>query len=317
MSASTEISSSPADAIIPPGQASRLSRLWGEYCWPALFAGPAIIGFLSFKLIPIAASFLIGLTDWRVSAVPNWVGFANFHKILFDDPLFWKSLGITLGFTLMSVPTTMIVALLFAMLINLRMPAVGVLRTIFYLPSIMPIVATSILWLWLFNPDLGLLNAGLRALGLPRSQWLYGEGSVLPSLAIMNLWGIGPMMIIFLGGLQSIPRDLYEAVDIDGGTGWDKFWNITLPILTPTILFNLVIGVIATLQSFVQAAIMTEGGPNNASLFIVYYIYRTAFSFSQMGYASAMSWVFFVITCTIGFLILGTSRRWVFYYGQR
>lgn len=317
MSAETKSTVSQSDAITAPGQASRLSRLWAEYFWPAVFAGPAIIGFLSFKLIPIGASFLIGLTDWRVSAAPNWIGLANFQKLLFDDPLFWKSLGVTFSFTAMSVPTTMVVALGFAMLINLRMPAVGVLRTIFYLPSIMPIVATSVLWLWLFNPDLGLLNAGLRAVGLPKSQWLYAESSVLPSMVIMSLWGIGPMMIIFLGGLQGIPRDLYEAVEIDGGNSWDKFWNITLPILTPTILFNLVIGVIATLQSIVQAAIMTEGGPNNASLFIVFYIYRTAFNFSQMGYASAMSWVFFVITCTIGFLILGSSRRWVFYYGQK
>ncbi len=299
------------------GQASRLSRLLHEYLWPALFVGPAVIGFLGFKLIPILASFVIGLTDWRVSQAPNWVGIDNFQRLLFADPLFWKSMGVTLGFTALSVPATMAAALGLALLINMRLPAVGILRTIFYLPSIMPVVATSVLWLWLFNPDLGLLNAGLRLFGLPKSLWLYGESTVLFSLVLMSLWGIGPMMIIFLGGLQGIPRDLYEAVDIDGGNTWHKFRNITLPILTPTILFNLVIGTVATLQSFTQAAIMTEGGPNNASLFIVFYIYRTAFQFSQMGYASAMSWVFFVITCTIGFLLLGTSRRWVFYYGDR
>jgi multiple sugar transport system permease protein len=316
MSAASIANRTTADADHRTGRASRLSRFFQHYGWPVLFVGPAVFGFLAFKLIPILASFGVALTDWRVSRAPNWVGLANFQA-LFADALFYKSLFVTVLYTLVSVPVSMAAALGLALLINQRIPAVGFFRTVFYLPSIMPVVATSILWLWMFNPDLGLLNAGLRFFGLPRSQWIYGEMSVLPSLVLMSLWGVGPMMIIFLAGLQGVPRDLYEAVEIDGGRSWHKFRDVTIPMLTPTILFNLVIGTVNALQSFVQAAIMTEGGPNNGSLFLVYYIYRTAFQFSNMGYASALSWVLFVITTGIGFFILLTSARWVFYYGQR
>lgn len=297
------------------GQATRLSRLWRLYFWPAVFVGPAVLGFLALKLVPVVASFVIGLTDWRVGTGANFVGLEHYRHMLFEDPLVWKSLWVTLQFTVLSVPVTMVVALAFALLINQKLPFVGVFRTVFYLPSIMPVVATSVLWLWIFNPDLGLLNGLLQSLGLPKSKWLYSEASVLPSLALMAVWGVGPMMLIFLAGLQGVPRDLYEAMDVDGGNTVHKFLHVTIPMLTPTILFNLVIGVIGALQAFIQASIMTEGGPNNSSLFLVFYIYRTGFQESNMGYASALSAGLFLITVAIGYLILRTSRHWVFYQG--
>ena len=202
-----------------------------------------------------------------------------------------------------------------ALLLNSKIPALGLFRTLFYLPSIIPIIASSVLWLWMFNPDFGLFNAGLDLIGLPRQRFIYEEGQVIPSLVFMSMWSVGPMMIIFLAGLQDVPNQLYEAVDIDGGNGWHKLWHITIPMMTPTILFNLLISIVAALQTFVQAFIMTEGGPNNASLFIVFYIYRKAFQEQQMGYASALAWALFVVICILSYLVFRTSRHWVFYHG--
>ncbi len=261
------------------------------------------------------ASLLIAFTDWNIAGTPDWVGVENFQRMFTQDALFWKSLRVTAVYTLGSVPLSIIFAFFLAILLNQKITGLPVFRTIFYLPSIVPIIASSILWLWLFNPDFGLLNAVAGFLGLPRSQWIYGESTVIPSLILMSLWAVGPMMIIFLAGLQGVPRQLYEAVDVDGGNGLHKLWHITLPMVTPTILFNLVLSIIGTMQTFTQAYIMTQGGPNNASLLFVLYLYRKAFQESDMGYASALAWVLFVIIAALSFLILRSSSRWVYYEG--
>ena len=288
----------------------RQEALWGLLC-----VAPAVLGFLIWQLGPIVASLLIAFTDWNIAGTPDWVGLQNFRQMFTQDALFQKSLGVTALYTLGSVPLGIIFAFALALLLNQKIRGLPVFRTIFYLPSIVPIIASSMLWLWLFNPDFGLLNAVLEFFGLPGSQWIYSERMVLPSLILMSLWGVGPMMIIFLAGLQGVPRQLYEALEVDGGTVLHKLWHITIPMVTPTILFNLILSIIGTMQTFTQAYIMTAGGPNNASLFYVLYLYRKAFQESEMGYASALAWVLFVIIAVLSFLVLRTSNRWVYYEG--
>lgn len=294
----------------PRGRQARRQLVWGLGC-----AAPALLGFLLWRLIPILASFGVALTDWSVAQSPHWVGLANFRHMLFDDPLFWRSLGVTTLYAGVSVPSTMGLALALALLLNTRLPGQRLFRTLFYLPSMMPTIAVSVLWLWMFNPDLGLLNAGLERLGLPHLGWLTSERLVLPALLLMNLWNVGPMMIIFLAALQGVPRHLYEAVQLDGGSAWDRLVHVTVPMITPAILFNLVISLIGALQTFTQAYVMTDGGPNNSSLFLAFYIFREGFRESNMGYASALSWGLFGLIAVLSFLVLGSARHWVHYEG--
>lgn len=299
-----------------PRNRGRSRQRRNEALWGILCVAPAILGFLIWQLGPIVASLLIAFTDWNIAGNPSWIGVENFQRMFTQDALFWKSLSITALYSLGSVPLSIVFAFFLATLLNQRIAGLPIFRTIFYLPSIVPIIASSMIWLWLFNPDFGLLNAVSGFLGMPRSQWIYGESSVIPSLILMSLWGVGPMMIIFLAGLQGVPRQLYEAVDVDGGNNLHKLWHITLPMVTPTILFNLVLSIIGAMQTFTQAYIMTQGGPNNASLFYVLYLYRKAFQESDMGYASALAWVLFIIIAALSFLVLRSSSRWVYYEGE-
>ncbi len=223
--------------------------------------------------------------------------------MLFHDPLFWKSLWVTSLYAIVGVPTALGFAFALALLLNEKTPGQRLFRTLFYLPSIMPTIAVSVLWLWILNPDLGLLNGLLDQIGLPHLQWLASETLVLPTLILMSLWNVGPMMIIFLAALQDVPRQLYEAVAIDGGGPWSRLRHVTIPMVTPAILFNLVIGLVGALQTFTQAYVMTDGGPNNSSLFLVFYIYREGFKESNMGYASALSWGLFAIIAVLSLLV--------------
>jgi multiple sugar transport system permease protein len=284
--------------------------LWGFGC-----AAPALLGFVLWKFVPILASFAVALTDWNVARPAKFVGLENFRRMLFHDPLFWKSLAVTTIYAVVAVPSSMVLAFALALLLNAGAPGQRLFRTLFYLPSIMPTIAVSVLWLWILNPDLGLLNAVLDQIGLPRPQWLASETLVAPTLILMNFWNVGPMMIIFLAALQDVPRQLYEAVAIDGGGAWTRLWHVTIPMMTPAILFNLVVGLVGALQTFTQAYVMTDGGPNNASLFMVFYIYRTGFRESEMGYASALSWGLFAIIAALSVLVFGTAKRWVHYEG--
>jgi multiple sugar transport system permease protein len=292
---------------------TRLHR--NETLWGILCVAPAVLGFLLWQLGPIVGSLLIAFTDWTVANSPHWIGTRNFQRMFFHDELFLKSLSVTAIYALFSVPLSMAFAFILALLLNQKLQGRSIFRTIFYLPSTVPAIASSVLWLWLFNPEFGLLNAILSMFGIPKQQWIYDENSVLPSLIIMNLWGVGPMMIIFLAGMQGIPKYLYEAVEVDGGRAIHKLWHITIPMLTPTILFNLILSIIDTFQAFTQPYVMTQGGPNNASLLYVLYLYRKAFQEYEMGYAAALSWILFLIIAVISFLVLRTSRRWVYYEG--
>ena len=236
---------------------------------------------------------------------------------MFDsDRLFRQSLIVTFYYAIFSVPLRTIAAFFLAILLNQKIHARPVFRTIFYLPSIVPAIASSVLWIWLFNPNFGLLNALLEPLGFDKLQWIYSTQTVIPSLVLMSLWDVGPMMIIFLAGLQSVPRFLYEAAEIDGANKWHKLIHITVPIVSPAILFNLILGLINALQTFTQPYVMTQGGPNNSSLLYVLYLYRKAFDQFQMGYASALAWVIFLAIACLSYLVFRSSPHWVYYDGK-
>ena len=296
----------------------RLSRRRrNEALWGILFAAPAVLGFLLWQLGPIIASLGIAFTDWRIIGTPHWIGLENFRTMFTSDGLFFKSLGVTAYYSLVSVPLRLIVAFALALLLNQKIRGLPIFRTIFYLPSLVPLIASSVLWIWLFNPDFGLLNALLEFLHLPTLQWIYDSSTVIPSLILMSVWDVGPLMIIFLAGLQGVPRQLYEAVDIDGGNALHRLRHVTLPMVTPTILFNLILSIIGAMQTFTQGYVMTQGGPANASLFYVLYLYQKAFQQSQMGYASALAWILFILIAILSLLVFRTSSSWVYYEGGR
>lgn len=279
-----------------------------------LFALPAILGFLIFTLGPMISSFILGLTDYSIVNTPKFIGLQNYINMFSGaDPFFYKSLVVTSYFTFLCVPATTIFALCLALLLNTKIKGRIIFRTIFYLPSIIPVVATSMIWLWLFNPDMGMINNILRALGLPTSLWIFSETMVIPSFVIMALWSTGNTIVIFLAGLQSIPSQLYEAAEVDGANYFYKLVHITLPMLSPTIFFNVVMGFIGGFQLFAQPFIMTGGGPNDKSLAYVFYLYREAFRFSKMGSASAIAWVLFFIIVIFTAIIFKTSKSWVYY----
>jgi multiple sugar transport system permease protein len=286
-----------------------------EARWGIIFALPAILGFFLWTAGPMIASLLISLTDWKIGGTPNFIGIDNYIHMFTNDPLFPKSIWATLYFTLGSVPLILIFSFLVAILLNQKVKFMSFFRTVFYMPSIAPVIASSVLWMWLFNPDFGLLNNVLQAVGLHKLMWIYDENQVIPSLIMMNLWGMGNTMIIFLAGLQGIPEYLYEAVDIDGGNWWDKFRIVTIPMMSPTIFFNMIMLIIDNMQVFSKAYVMTDGGPNNSSLFYVFYLYRTAFTHSEFGYASALAWILFIIILILTIIVFKTSNKWIYYEG--
>lgn len=280
--------------------------------WGYIFIGPSIAGLLIFQLGPMIFSLITSFTSWNVISPMKFVGLENYIELL-HDPLVSISLRVTGFYTLLTVPLTTIITFLIAMLLNTRVPGMSAFRTIFYIPSIVPAVASSALWMFIYNPMFGLLNTILKAVGLPGSNFIYDKQGVIPCLAIMAVWASGNTVVIYLAGLQGIDHQLYEAASIDGGNAWYKFIHITVPLMTPIIFYNMVMGVISSMQTFTQAYIMTDGGPDNASLFYALLLYRTAFRNSKMGYASAMSWVFFIIIGVLTFIIFKTSNKWVFY----
>ncbi len=279
-----------------------------------LFISPWLIGFILWIAGPMIASVILSMTEWDLFSQPKWVDFQNFRR-LFHTPLVGVSLWNTAYYTFISVPLNLIIALATALLLNQRLQFQAWFRTFFYLPSIMPAVANAVLWMWILNPDVGLANALLRALGLPESQWLWHPATSKPSFILMGLWSTGNTMVIFLAGLQGVPQSLYEAAEIDGASWWQQFRSVTLPMLSPAILFNLIMGIIGSFQIFTGAYLMTNGGPQNSTLFAVLYLYRLGFEQFRMGFASALAWLLFVIIMVFTLLQLRLSREWVYYEG--
>ena len=289
---------------------SRQQNIWG---W--LLISPAVLGLSIWVFFPLGLSLVASFWHWDMLMPPSFVGLEN-YAVMLNDQLFWQSVWVTLYFTVIGVPLQIVVAFFAALLLNAKVRAMGFFRTLYYMPSLLPIAVTSALWLWLYNKQFGLFNLILQKFGLPPGEWVFGLHTVIPSFIIMSIWGIGNTIVIFLAGLQGIPQELMEAVAIDGGRAWHRFRHVILPLTSPVIFYNVVIGIIGGLQTFTQPYLMTSGGPANASLFYVLHLYRKAFMFSDMGYACAMAWFLFIITAVIAGIIFKSSTLWVFYEGD-
>lgn len=276
------------------------------------FILPFILGFFLWFLAPALVAGYLTFHKWNLITPPEYVGLENIQR-LFDDPLLPKSLKATITYTIFSVPLGLGFAFFLAALINTKVRGLALFRTIYYLPAIVPAVATAILWAWIFNTEFGLVNAAIRALGGSKIAWLQEPKWTMVAFIVMSMWTVGNPMIIFLSGLQSIPDVYYEAAEIDGAGFWAKLWRVTLPLMSPIIFFNLVIGIIGSFQVFINAYLMTRGGPQNATLFLVLYIYRTAFQSQKMGYASALSWLLFLILMLLSLIVFKSLGSRVYY----
>jgi len=281
------------------------------------FIAPWLIGFVVFTAGPFVASIYLSFTRYNIVTDPVWVGLTNYKTLLWGDPLFYKSLAVTLKYAVVAVPLGIAAGVGLALLLNLEVRGISVYRTIFYLPSIVPVVATSVIFVWILNPQIGLVNGLLRHFNIVGPNWLGDHRWALPSLIFMSLWGVGGSMIIYLAGLKDIPLELYEAAMIDGAGALQRTRHITLPMLTPVIFFNLVMGTIGAFQYFTQAYVMMNGtgGPNDSTYFYALYLFNRAWRYMDMGYGSAMAWVLFVIIMLVTGLIFRSHRRWVHYGG--
>lgn len=293
----------------------RLSQRTQEEIAGYLFIMPWLLGFLIFTVGTMIFSF--GLTFYKADLLTEakFIGFGNVIK-LFKDPLFYKSLWVTSYYTFFTVPLSISLGLAIAIGLNQKLPVRSLWRAFYYMPSLVSGLAVAILWTWVFNPDIGLLNQTLKMVGISGPRWIYSETWAMPAFVIMGLWSSGSNMLLYLGGLQSIPTPLYEAAKIDGANSWQRFWKITLPLLSPTIFFSLITAIIGSFQVFTQALVMTEGGPNFATLTMVLYLYRTGFQQLNFGYASTLAWALTLIILAFTLLTLRSSALWVYYEGE-
>ncbi len=300
---------------------NRRSRQTRREAWEGiLLASPWLIGFLLFTLGPMIASFLLSFTRWNgITPVRDlrWIGLENYAQLFQSDHSFAKAFRNTAFYAVVSVPLGLGTALTLALLLNQRVRGMAIFRTIFYLPSVVSGVATSMLWLWLFNPSFGGVNWVLHRLRLPEPGWLTDESTAIWVFILMSVWGVGNTMLITLAGLQEVPEHLYEAASLDGAGPLMRFRHVTLPMLSPTLFFNLVMGIIGSFQVFTSAYVMTGGGPNESTLFYVLYLYQKAFEQFQMGYASALAWILFAVVLALTLLVIRSSKAWVYYEGER
>lgn len=281
-----------------------------------LFAAPWLIGFFALTLGPMVASLVLSFTDYTLVAPPHPVGLRNYGQLFRGDPLFWTSIGNTIYYTVFTVPLSIVVSLLIALLLNQPIKGVRVFRTIFYLPAVTSSVAVVLLWGWLLNPNVGLVNRGLSLLGLPGPGWFSSETWSKPGLILLALWSVGQGMVVYLAGLQAVPQTLYEAAAIDGAGPIRRFRHITIPGISPTIFFTLILSIIASFQVFTPAFVLTQGGPLNSTLFYVLYMFQQGFQYLHMGYATAMAWVLLAIVLLITLVQFAFSGRWVYYEGE-
>ena len=279
------------------------------------FLLPNFIGFLIFTLLPVISSLALSFFGWDLINPPQFAGFSNFAELFRNDPLFWKVMGNTALYTVMTVPGTLVMALILALLVNQKLRGRIVYRFIYFLPVVTSSVAVALVWNWMYNPDFGLVNSFLSLFGIPQVNWLTDPNTAMFAISLVSVWsGAGYNMVLYLAGLQDIPQQLYEACELDGAGAFQKFFSVTLPLLTPTTFFVLVMSLIGSFQVFDLVYMMTGGGPNNATRTIVSYIYDNAFRFFKMGYASAMAWVLFVIIFLLTLLQFRMQKRWVEYY---
>lgn len=283
-----------------------------------LFILPWIIGFIIFTIGPMVASLYFSFTNYNIVDPPQWVGLRNFIK-LFHDELFAQCIKVTLKYAVMALPLNLVVGFFLAVLLNQKVAAVNVWRTLYFLPSVIAGVAVALVWQRIFNPRIGIMNPFLRNIGIQNPPgWLRDARWAVPSLVIMSLWAVGGGMIMYLAGLQGISSDLYDSAKVDGANALQRFWHVTIPMMTPIIFYNLIMGLISTFQYFTQVYVITsgEGGPAWSTLFYNLYLYKNAFRYHNMGYASAMAWILFLFVMGLTLLIFRSSEYWVFYEGE-
>ncbi len=304
--------------VLPRGRMERREALWFWF-----FVAPWVFGFLVFTLGPILASAYFSFTRYNLTRPPKFVGLANYANLM-DNPIFWKSLQVSAYYTAMSVPLGIVFSLTLALMLNQRVPALGVFRTLYFLPSIIPAVASTLLFIWLLNPQFGIINFfirtfvgenGLIPLGLEGPKWLQDPKWVIPSFTLMSLWGFGGGMLIYLSALQGVPTQLYEAATIDGAGYIKRFWHVTLPMISPVMLFTFITGVIGSFQVFTQAWVVNggTGAPEYQSMFYVLYLFVNAFRRGRMGPAAAQAWLLFLVILVLTVIFLYASRKLVYY----
>lgn len=286
-----------------------------------LFILPAALGFLIFSLGPLLASLYLSFTNYDIVSSPQWAGLANYTKLARDE-YYAQSVKVTLTYVVLAIPLSLIVAYLIALLMNVGVRGISIYRTLWYLPALVPSIATGALWGWLLNKEFGPINYPLKLMQLPAPGWLIDPSWVIPSLVLIHLWGLGNSVLIFLAGLQQVPEHLYEAAEVDGASWWHKFWNITIPMTSSIIFFNLIMNIIGSFQVFSIIYIIFGGdegsaGPENSALFYVLYLYRNAFRYFQNGYASAMAWVLFLAIMLLTYIAFRSQDAWVYYESER
>ncbi len=293
-----------------------LSSRQSEALTGILMASPWILGFLIFIVGPMVISLYLSFTRWDLFTEPRWIGLRNYEQLIFRDAKFLLSLKVTTIYAFVSVPLQVSLGLVLATLLNQKIRLLGFFRTVYYLPSVIGGIAVAVMFRWIFGTQFGLINGMLATVGIQGPSWLGDPDLVLVSFVLMSMWGAGSSMLIYLGALQGIPTELYEAADVDGAGTLAKFFRVTVPMMTPVIFFNMVMGIITALQEFVLPFIMTRGGPANSSTFLVLYLYRNAFELFKMGYASAIAWIIFIYIMVLTIFIIRSSSMWVYYEGS-
>ena len=291
------------------GMSQRGRNAWAAY----LFISPTIVGVCVFMVYPLISSLYHAFTSWDGLTPAQWSGLANLRYMFFDDPTFWPSVKVTGYFVLLSVPSGMIFGLALAVLLNRHFPGVRIFRTIFYLPVVLPSIAVLTLWKYIYDPLYGLANQILTSLHLPTSGWIQSPRMAMPAIVIVGIWGVGASMIIFLAALQNVPAEVYEAARVDGAGSVRMFFSVTLPLITPLLLLQLVLGLVLAFQAFNQIQVMTNGGPGTSTYLFMYKIYNDAFgSYPNLGLACAEAWFLFLVIMIITAITLKTSKMWVF-----
>ena len=292
---------------------TKLAR--AEYTAGYLFISPWIVGFILIEIGPVLATIILSFTNYDILTEAKFIGLRNYERLLFIDPLFWHSLRVTAIYSVGSVALHIVFGVLLALMLNQNLRGMSFYRTIYYLPAVVSGVAVAYMWIWVLNKEAGILNTGLSYVGITGPNWLFNYELVLPAFILMSMWSLGGGMVLYLAALQGVPTALYEAAGIDGAGWWPKTWHVTVPMISPVIFFNFIIGIIGSFQVFTNSFIITQGGPANATLFYVLYLYRHAFENLKMGYASALAWVLFMIIMSLTVLSFRVSGRLVYYEG--
>jgi multiple sugar transport system permease protein len=290
-----------------------------ETLWGWLLIIPSVLGLILFKYGPVLASLYFSFTKYDIISSPEWVGLENYQNLMLDN-YFIKSIQVTLKYTVLFIPLSLIIAYVIALLMSQDLKGISIYRTMWYLPSLVPVVASAVVWRWALNPEFGPVNYPLRLLGLDAPGWLTDPKWIIPSVVLIQLWALGNSALIFLAAIKGVPDTFYEAAEVDGAGAWQKFWSITLPMTSSVIFFQVIMVVIASFQVFGVAYILFSGqttsdpaGPGNSALFYVLYTYRNAFGYFKNGYASAMAWILFIVVMILTFLLFRTQKAWVYY----